>query len=202
MTIEVFADIWCPFAYVGLLIVRMRRDENAPATPIRVRAWPLELVNGEPMNVDKTAHHVRDLRAQLGLDCFNGFERASFPTTMLPALAVVAAAERQSADAGERASFRVREALWEDGRDIGHGDVVADLAAEFAVTTTQADHEAVLADWHEGEARSVKGSPHFFCGDRDEFCPSLALGRDPTGALQIAPDPGRLELFLDGCWSR
>ena len=199
--IEVFADIWCPFAYVGLQIVRVRRDEHAPGVPIKVRAWPLELVNGEPMSVEKTAHHVRDLRAELGLDCFNGFDAERFPTTMIPALALVAAAGRQSDTLGERASFRVREELWEAGRDIGAPDVVADLAAEFAVSVTDAERQLVLDDWHEGEQRGVKGSPHFFCGDRDEFCPSLSLSRDPVGDLRVKPDPSRLEAFLDTCWS-
>ncbi len=95
----------------------------------------------------------------------------------------------------------VREVLWEDGRDIGAADVVTDLAAEFAVSIIDADHASVLADWHEGEARGVKGSPHFFCGERDEFCPSLSLSRDPVGDLHVKPDPGPLEAFLDTCWS-
>lgn len=197
--IEVFADIWCPFAYVGLLIVRDRRDQRAPGTEIRVRAWPLELVNGHPMDVGKTTKNVRELRKQLGVPLFEGFDRHTFPTTTLPALALVAAAARVGED--EAASYRVRSALWEEGRDIGDEDVVAALATEFGVTITDADRQTVLDDWHEGEQRGVKGSPHFFCGGRDEFCPSLALQRDDNGQLHVAPDPHRLEEFLESCWS-
>ena len=58
-----------------------------------------------------------------------------------------------------------------------------------------------VEDWHEGQARGVVGSPHFFCGDRDVFCPSLALERDREGHLHVAPDPVRLEAFLEECWA-
>ena len=49
--IEVFADIACPFAHVGLrrfVTERERRGLDRPR--LRVRAWPLELVNGKPFD--------------------------------------------------------------------------------------------------------------------------------------------------------
>ncbi|HVT75821.1 MAG TPA: DsbA family protein [Acidimicrobiales bacterium] len=197
--IEVFADIWCPFAYVGLQIVRARRDEFAPDVPVRVRAWPLELVNGAPMDVGKTTRNVAALREQLDVGLFEGFDPARFPTTTLPALAAAAAATR--AGHGEAANFRVRAALWEEGRDIGDEAEAAALAAEFGVEITDADRQSVLDDWHEGQQRGVQGSPHFFCGANNVFCPSLALARDDDGVLHVAPDPSRLEAFLSSCWS-
>lgn len=197
--IEVFADIWCPFAYVGLQVVHMERDAFAPDETVRTRAWPLELVNGAPMNVDKTAHHIHDLREQLGLPLFAGFNPSTFPTTTLGALALVAAAQR--AGVGDAVNDRLRVALWEEGRDVGAAEELAVLAAEFDLVVTEADHQSVVDDWHEGERRNVKGSPHFFCGDRDEFCPSLSLQRDDAGVLDIAPNPGRVSKFLQSCWS-
>lgn len=171
---------------------------RSPSTRIRVRAWPLELVNNAPMDVVKTTHHIKDLKEQLGLVLFRGFDPGNFPTTTLPGLAFVAAAARVDQD--EAASYRVREALWEEGRDIGDETVVADLAASLGVAVTDADHQAVLDDWHEGQALGVQGSPHFFCGDRNEFCPSLSMDRDDDGQLHVKPDPYRLEAFLEGCW--
>src|SRR3954464_13451066 len=47
--IEVFADVACPFTHVGLCrLVARRRESNSDAV-LWVRAWPLELVNGEPL---------------------------------------------------------------------------------------------------------------------------------------------------------
>lgn len=178
--------------------MRTRRDLRSPGTEIRVRAWPLELVNGAPMDVAKTERHVQDLQEQLGLALFRGFDPGNFPTTTLPSLALVAAAQR--VDRGEAASYRVREALWEEGRDVGADDVVAELAAELGVAVTDVDRQSVIDDWHEGQARGVQGSPHFFCGNRNEFCPSLSMERDADGHLTVRPDPQRLETFLEGCW--
>lgn len=183
--IEVFADLWCPFAYVGLEIVREQRDALAPDVMVRVRAWPLELVNNAPMNVEKTAHHVHDLREQLATKLFSGFNEASFPSTTLPALALVNAGYR--AGVGEDVDRRVRAALWEDGTDIGDPNEVRSLAAEFELSIDAADTAAVFANVEDGQSRGVKGSPHFFCGDRDEFCPSLSLRRDDEGALMSRP---------------
>ncbi len=135
--IEVFADVWCPFAYVGLYLVRRRLDAGAPGLALRSRAWPLELVDGAPMDVAKTARNIADLRGQLGVDLFNGFNPDTFPSTTLPALAVIEAAERSDAALGERAAFRLREALFEDGADIGRPDVVAAVAAELGVTVSR-----------------------------------------------------------------
>jgi predicted DsbA family dithiol-disulfide isomerase len=196
--IEVFADIWCPFAHVGLQMTRRQRDARAPGAAIRVRAWPLELVNGEPQDAQKAAEHIHDLCTQLGVDLFNGFSVETFPRTTLPALALVAAAER--AGRGEAASYRVRHALWEEGRDIGQPEVVAQLAVELDVVVNDADTQTVRDDWHDGQRRGVQGSPHFFCGDREAFCPSLVIEHDSDGDLHVRPDPSRLAAFLDACW--
>src|ERR1700676_508565 len=73
--VEVFADIWCPFAHVGLHRVVTRRARGpGPDFLIDVRAWPLELVNGMPLDPDTTAHHVRELRAQVAPDLFSHFD--------------------------------------------------------------------------------------------------------------------------------
>ena len=48
---------------------------------------------------------------------------ASFPRTSLPALALVAAAYRQSDRMGEAVSLALRDSLFERGRDISRQDV-------------------------------------------------------------------------------
>ena len=46
-TIEVFADVLCPFTHVGLrAVAEQRARAGRDDVVIRVRAWPLELVNG------------------------------------------------------------------------------------------------------------------------------------------------------------
>jgi hypothetical protein len=53
----------------------------------------------------------------------------------------------------------------------------------------------VLADWSEGKARGVVGSPHFFVGDENFFCPSLAISRR-DGHLEITGNAEAFEAFL------
>ncbi|MFI5042121.1 MAG: DsbA family protein [Acidimicrobiales bacterium] len=199
--IEMYADIWCPFSHVGLRSVVRRRDEQGRSDVVlRVRAWPLELVNGAPVDPTMTAGHVQALQAQVVPNLFARFDPGHFPRTTLPALAVEAAAYRQDERTGEAVSLALRDALFEQGRDVSHPDVLAEVAGAFGVSPAgPEDERAVLADWHEGQARGVKGSPHFFCGLSDVFCPSLDIARDAEGNMEVRFDTEALDAFLTDC---
>jgi 2-hydroxychromene-2-carboxylate isomerase len=104
---------------------------------------------------------------------------------------------------GEDVSLALRNALFEDGIDISDPDALSDIVRvegvdSFGVT----DERAVLADWREGTGRGVKGSPHFFCGDADAFCPSLDISKDGTGHLDVRRNMESLDAFLENCFSR
>jgi 2-hydroxychromene-2-carboxylate isomerase len=200
--IEVYADIWCPFAHAGLRwLVRRRQQLGREDVAIRVRAWPLELVNGAPLDPAVTAEHVADLRAQVAEESFRNFDPDHFPKTSLPALALAAAAYRRDGITGELVSLAVRDALFEEGLDISRPDVLAGVARAYGVDHPNEDDEgSVLLDWHSGETRSVKGSPHFFCGEIDSFCPSLDISRDEEGHLQVRRNMEALDAFLTKCF--
>jgi predicted DsbA family dithiol-disulfide isomerase len=199
--IEVYADIWCPFAHVGLrAVVRYRNHVGRNDVAIRVRAWPLELVNGAPLDPQSTSQHVYDLRTQVAAGLFKHFDPDHFPTTSVPALSLAAAAYRQGDRTGEAVSFALRDALFEEGRDISRRDVLVSLANSHGVDPDFSDDGAVLSDWREGETRGVKGSPHFFCGTIDAFCPSLDISKDEDGHLQLRPNMEALDVFLTECF--
>ena len=115
--VEVFADVCCPFTHVGLRRLVQRRDEVGGDLELVVRAWPLELVNGAPLDGDLIAEEIEELRKQVAADLFVGFDRARFPATSLPALELAAAAYRRDMPSGERVSLTLREALFERGRE-------------------------------------------------------------------------------------
>jgi predicted DsbA family dithiol-disulfide isomerase len=199
-TIEVFADIWCPFAHVGIRRVIERRDAVGADIVLRVRAWPLELVNGAPMDAAFIGEEVVDIREQVAPDLFTGFREAAFPTTTLPALALVEAAHRVGPSAGEAMSLTIRDALFEHGRDIGDPAVLAELAAAAGVPVPdEADLEAVHASLAEGRERGVVGSPHFFTPDGAFFCPALDIAR-VDGHLRISPKAGMFDEFITVCF--
>jgi predicted DsbA family dithiol-disulfide isomerase len=202
--IEVYADIWCPFAHVGLRAAADQRHRlGRDHVPIIVRAWPLELINGEPMGAEKAAHHAADLRQQVTPTMFRSLDIGHFPTTTLPALALASHAYEIDAHTGERVSFALRDALFEDGLDISDPLVLVALAERHGLgRPTSADEERVLADWQHGVDRGVVGSPHFFCQTGHEmFCPSLQIARDEEGQLDITQSAARLTAFLAGCFA-
>jgi len=203
--IEVFADIWCPFAHVGLRAIEEQRARaDRSDVTIRVQAWPLELVNGAPVDPSVSKKHADDLRNQVALGLFAHLDVDRFPTSTLEALALALAlanrAYRTDLQVGERVSFALRDALFEEGRDISDPVTLEYLAHDLGVVMPdETDRAAVLADWDEGKRRGVRGSPHFFCGDTDVFCPSLDIAKDPVEGLSVVRDVSRLTEFLERC---
>lgn len=167
---------------------------------IWVRAWPLELVNGAPLDPVVTKVHADDLREQVAPEQFAHLDLDRFPSSTLGALALANRAYRTDLRVGERVSFALRDALFEEGRDISDPGVLEDLAHEFGgALPDETDSAAVVAEWHEGQQRGVLGSPHFFCGDADVFCPSLDIAKDPIEGMTIVRDMARLTEFLGRC---
>jgi len=202
--IEVFADIWCPFAHVGLRAVEEQRSlAGRSDVAIWVRAWPLELVNGVPLDATVTWEHAEDLRDQVAPALFSHLDVDRFPTSTLAALALAHRAYRTDLQVGERVSFALRDALFEEGWDISEPETLEYLAHDLGVVMPdESDRAAVLAEWHEGEQRGVLGSPHFFCGETDVFCPSLGITKDPVEGLSVVRDVSRLTAFVGQCLAR
>ena len=201
--IEVFADVTCPFAHVGIRrFVEQRTALARDDLVLRVRAWPLELVNGTPLDPESVATHVAELREQVAPDLFAGFEMQSFPDSSLGALALVATAYQVGDRVGERISLALRDALFEEGRNIGDSAVLRAIAAEhgIAVPTTGAV-DAVVADWEEGK-REASVVPRSSTSDgHGYFCPALDIN-PLDGELRIVPVIDGFTAFLDAVLDR
>ena len=197
--IDVYADIWCPFTHVGLRRLVERRDERGADLQMRVWPWPLELINGSPLAADFIGDEIDDLRAQAAGDLFGGFDRSTFPSTTLPALALAESAYRIGTSEGERVSLALRDALFEDGLDIADPVVLGSIADAVGIPPAiPADDDAVTAGWEAGKERGVVGSPHFFTPDGGFFCPALDIKR-VEGQLVIRPDQPAFEAFVEAC---
>jgi predicted DsbA family dithiol-disulfide isomerase len=201
VTVEVFADVWCPFTHVGLRRFVQERTERGRSIMLRVRAWPLELINGKPLDAGFVAEEVDEIRAQVAPDLFAGFDRSTFPTTTLPALRLTAAAHRRAPALGETVALELRTRLFEQGEDIGAPEVLAEVADAHGLPDDDATAiGAVEQDWEEGRARGVVGSPHFFTPSGGFFCPALDVHR-VEGHLRITADPDGFDRFLDACFA-
>lgn len=195
--VEVFADINCPFAHVGLKRVAAHLAAIDPSASMIVRAWPLEWVNGEALEVAPVTTKARSLAEQLGVDDFIGLHPRSWPITTLPALDLAALAYERDATTGLAVSLELRAALFEQGRNIADEEVLAMIAGRRGLRPHAGVRASVQADYDDGRTRGVQGSPHFFVGDRDFFCPSLDLGHDADGDLTAQFDDRGLAEFLE-----
>ena len=197
--LEVYADVCCPFTHVGLRRLLAARDARGSDVALVVRAWPLELVNGVPIDRTLVSHEVRALRAQVAPDLFASFDASAFPVTSIPAFGVAAAAFAHSSTLGESVSLALRDAVFEQGLDVADPGVLGEVAAAsgIAVPDPAWTHARVRADWHEGRRRGVVGSPHFFVDEQSAFCPALRILRTTDGGYDIRADDDRLAAFLD-----
>jgi predicted DsbA family dithiol-disulfide isomerase len=200
--IEVFADVLCPFTHVGLLRFVERR-EAAGRSDVRlwVRAWPLEVVNGSPLDAHFVAEEVVEIRAQAVPGSFAGFREDAFPSSSLPALALANAGYRRSVEVGEAVSLELRHLVFEEGVDVTDPAVLGGVAAAHGIEVLPADVEAVLADHAEGRERGVVGSPYFITAAGGFFCPALDVGRDARGHLRISADPEGFDQFVASCFA-
>ena len=194
-TLEVFADVACPFTHVGLRqFVRARRDRQLDLPILVVRAWPLEWINRRPIDPAHLAGEVAALREQVDPEAFAGFDASLTPTTTVPALALTAAAYRVDIRVGERVAIGLRHALFEEGQDVTDPVVLASLARAHGLDPRSADEEAVRREYAEGQERGVIGSPHFFTARASFFCPALRIGHE-ADVWDIELDDEGLEAF-------
>jgi predicted DsbA family dithiol-disulfide isomerase len=199
--VEVFADVCCPFTHVGLRrFVERRAEAGRAEIGLHVRAWPLEIVNGAPIDPDLVAEEVEELRAQVAPSLFAGFTVDAFPSTSLPAFVLASAAYRRSTQIGEAVSLELRSLLFERGLDISDPDVLDTVAHAYDLEPDAEDRAAPTRDHDEGVRRGVIGSPHFFVASGAFFCPALEIRRDEAGQLRIDADPAGFDEFLSACW--
>lgn len=199
--LEVFADIGCPFTHVGLRRLIARREElGRDDVVLRVHAWPLELVNGTPLDPAFIAEEIDVLRDTVAADLFTGFDERAFPASSLPAMDLAHSAYSVDLATGERVSLALRTALFEDGRDVADPAVLTAIAEDHGITVDPDARAAVLADWEAGRVRGVRGSPEFFVGGQAWFCPVLDIRR-VDGELQVRVDETSMPEFLAACFA-
>ena len=198
--IEVFADIWCPFTHVGLRAVKERARSGRGDVAIWVRAWPLELVNGAPLDPAVTKAHADDLRNQVAPNLFQHLDVERFPArpsmpSHWPTAPIGPGPTPASGPASRSAMLSSKRA----GTSRTQPCCNALRAISGSRCPTATDRSDVVEDWGEGVRRGVLGSPHFFCGDTDVFCPSLDITRDAVEGMSIVKDVSRLTEFLAQC---
>ena len=200
--IEVFADVLCPFTHVGLQrFVASRAAAGRSDVRLWVRAWPLEVVNGSPLDASFIAEEIGEIRNELGVPVFEGFREDAFPASSLPLLALVHGGYRRGPEVGEAVSLELRDLLFEQGVAVGDPATVERIARAHEIVVTDDDVSGVLADHVEGVTRGVVGSPYFITPVGEFFCPALDVSRGDDGRLQVHADPAGFDRFLAACFA-
>ncbi|WP_232662955.1 DsbA family oxidoreductase [Pseudonocardia sp. TRM90224] len=192
-TIQVWSDLLCPFAYVGLLRLRRARARLGLDVQLEHHTFPLELFDGPHprRGTDTEAVGVGRIEPEGQFRVWAGPDD-QYPHTVLLAAEAVHAANAQGLEAGEELDLALRQAFWTHSRSISHRKVILDVAGAVPAIDTEAlataldsgRHRAdVMADFAVAQTDMIKGSPTFVLADGS-----------------TATNPG-IEVHWDGPWA-
>lgn len=195
ITVAVWSDLLCPFAYVGLLRLRRARTRLGLDEEVRLEhhTFPLELFDGPHprRGTDAEAVGLGQIEPEAEFRVWSAADDL-YPHTVLLAAEAVHAAGAQNLVAGEELDLALRRAFWTHSRSISHRKVILDVADEVPAVDTAAlaaaldsgaFRAAVMADFAVAQTPTIAGSPTFLFPD----------GTTVT-------NPG-IELHWDGPWA-
>jgi predicted DsbA family dithiol-disulfide isomerase len=178
-TIQVWSDLLCPFAYVGLLRLRRARSRLGLDGVVQLehRTFPLELFNGPHprRGTDTEAVGLGQIEPDAQFRVWTAADDL-YPHTVLLAAEAVHAASAQSLAAGEALDLALRRAFWTHSRSISHRQVILDIAGEshtglvdvtaLAAALDNGRYRAdIMADFAVAQTDSIAGSPTFRLAD-------------------------------------
>ncbi len=181
MHIEIYSDLVCPWCYVGRQRLHAALAQR-PDLPVDVRWLPFELNPGiGPQGMDRTEYltgkfgdaaqlaamqrHIGEVGSEFGIDFH--FERIrKTPNTRAAhsLMAVAAAAGKQNEVVGA-----VFAAYFEQGRDLGDLDVLAEIGAAhglardatLAALADRRHHAQIVAHERQAAQWGISGVPTF-----------------------------------------
>ena len=181
VTLTCFTDVLCVWAWIGELRLAELRRTHGEAVAVTQRfcnvfgatALKIEANWGAKGGYEGFAGHLAHVMEGFPeLTASPDLWRRVRPASSLPAHLALKAVQAQAAaggapDLGDRAILLIRQAFFEQGRDISAtfvlDDVIAaagaDLADVHARLARGEAHAALMADYQEAQALGVKGSP-------------------------------------------
>ena len=199
--VEVFADVRCPFAHVGLRrFMQRRHDEGRDDVGLWVRAWPLEIVNDAPLDPATVARGVDALRRGVAPELFAGFNIDTFARTSLPALRLAAAAYQDGIESGERVSWRCATPSSSTARTSPNPMSWATSHGGAASAPGRAASAPSSPTGVTGASAASSGRHTSTPTAANWFCPALHVGHDDE-RLDVALDRNGFNEFTQRCFS-
>jgi predicted DsbA family dithiol-disulfide isomerase len=169
-----WTEYYCPWSYIAAVRLHAVMPEFAGQVMLRTRAFPLEVVGGGPPNRHELEQEWWLAAQQEPLAEFAPYRSTDWPQSTLAAFDAVACAHRQGVDVGHDFDLRVRRAFFNESRNIGRREVMADLAREAGLDMSAferdfgdpAIRQGVLADARYGHDQlGVRGTPTLMSSD-------------------------------------
>lgn len=193
ISIALYADLACPYAYLTAYRVRKLRDEYRGQIVIEHKSLALEYVNREPTAKGLLEREISLLlREEPDIPSQPWRRPASeWPVTMWPAFEAVKCAERQSLELADELDWAIRVAFFAQSRCISLRHVLLEIAREVGLEMDRfaADFDRgvskyqVLQEAQDGwERLRVEGSPTFVLPSGQQI--------SAVGLPEIDVDPG------------
>jgi predicted DsbA family dithiol-disulfide isomerase len=172
ISIAMYADLACPYAYVSAYRLRKLRDAYRGTIVIEHKCLPLEYVNREPTPKPLLESELPLLIREEPDIPYQPWQRpdSEWPVTMWPAFEAVKCAERQSLAQADELDWALRVAFFAESRCISLRHVLLELAQQVGL-----DEQRFADDFDQGvtkyqvlqeaqggwERLHVEGSPTF-----------------------------------------
>lgn len=152
ITIALYADLSCPFAYLTAFRLRQLRDEYRGRITIVHKSLALEYVNREPTPKPVLDNELPMLTLVEPELPYQPWHRplSEWPVTMWPAFEAVKCAERQSLEQADELAWLIRRAFFRDSQCISMRHVLIELAEQAGL-----DRERFVADFDAGVAKQL-----------------------------------------------
>ena len=197
--IEVFADVGCPFTHVGLLkFVERRAAMDRSDVHLWIRPWPLEIVNGKPLDPRVVGEEVAEAQRTVAPGLFRGFSPLSFPQHVDPGTDTHCRARTRSTPRPVNAS-RSRcagRSSSTDSTSLTHlrsrrspldtGSPTSRLPSLSCAPSITPGSPAASSDHRTSSRPTATTSP-----------PGLDVSHDPGGRVRLAPSGARFDDFMD-----
>lgn len=213
VSIALYSDLSCPYAYITLFRLRKLRDEYGGRVQLRHKSLALEYVNKEPIPKPVLDSELPPLMLLEPDIPYQPWHRplSEWPVTMWPAFEAVKCAERQDPQLADDLSWAIRVAFFAESRCISMRHVLLELAEavglDMARFTDDFDRGVVkglvIEEARDGWERTrVPGSPTLVLPSGEQFAgvglPEVELDADRHHRVTgMTPIPCQGDACLD-----
>ena len=213
ISIAMYADLACPYAYVSAYRLRKLREEYRGTIVIEHKSLSLEYVNREPTPKPLLESELPLLMREEPDIPYQPWQRpdSAWPVTIWPAFEAVKCAERQSLALADELDWALRVAFFAESRCISLRHVLLELAQQVGLDEQRWAFDfdrgvtkyQMLREAQEGwERLHVEGSPTFVLPSGKQISnvglPEITVdAHHPDRVMAVTPAPCQGQACLE-----